>query len=263
MSTPDTLYPNEAFPQQTGLITTTRSIASELLGRKKITINVERHLKTFSSNNVIGVLPGKNRDRFVVVSAHYDHLGSFGDETYVGADDNASGVAAMLEIARAMKMGPTLEYSVIFAAFTAEEVGNLGSKSFVRDNPELANKVVANINIDMIGRIDEAHSGKPNYLYAVGAFGISNALGETIMAQSKSFQGLDVDPKYNYESGPRSLAARADNWSFASKGVPAVSFFSGIHPDYHTPTDTVENLSLQFLGSRADFIHRVVRAVAK
>jgi len=194
--------------------------------------------------NVVAVLPGSDpelRDTYVVFSAHFDHVGvnpnrpdATGDSIYNGADDNASGTAGLLEVARAFASLPKAPArSLVFLAVSAEEKGLLGSQ-YYSDNPTVPlDKIVANINVDMIGR------NAPDSIVVIGQE--YSSLGPLVqdVARARPELGLtvaqDIWPQERF-------FFRSDHYNFARKEIPALFFFAGVHQDYHRPSDQVEKI---------------------
>ena len=194
--------------------------------------------------NVVGILEGSDpqlKNTYIVYSAHIDHVGvgapdASGDSIYNGADDDASGTTAVLEIAQAfssMKQRP--KRSIIFALVSGEEKGLYGSAHFVKNPPVPAKQIIANINIDMIGR------NSPDTTVAIGQD--YSSLGPTMQAVVKAHPELkltvapDLWPDEN-------LFVRSDHFNFAKAEIPAIFFTSGLHADYHKPSDepgTIDN----------------------
>ncbi|MFQ5504103.1 MAG: M20/M25/M40 family metallo-hydrolase, partial [Planctomycetota bacterium] len=192
------------------------------------------------ARNVLGLVPGsapRLADEYVVIGAHYDHLGLGGagslepgsgiGQIHNGADDNASGVAVMLEVARVLKLRKRLGRSVLVVGFSGEEMGLLGSQHFVESPTVPADKIVAMVNLDMVGR------SKEGYVAAIGA-GTSPAFSE-ILGRMQSGASVRLSD---------SSFGGSDHQSFIRKGIPAVHFFSGTHSDYHRPSDDIEKLDL-------------------
>ncbi len=190
--------------------------------------------------NIVAWLPGTTKkDEFVVVSAHYDHLG-FGrpvgdDRIYNGADDNATGTTAVLLLAEAMAKMDKPARSVLFVCFTAEERGLLGSKAFCERPPVPLDKVVANVNLEMIGRPEEGKAGK--------AWITGHDLSDFTAITTAAFQRAGIEVvEFPMAAG---LFTASDNWSFARKEVVAHSISAGsLHKDYHQPSDEVEKLDI-------------------
>jgi hypothetical protein len=211
------------------------------------TIDVERAVKTV--NNVTGWLPGQT-DEYLIVGAHYDHLGlgeqfsmapSLAGTVHPGADDNASGTAAVLELARYFAAQPKPKRGILFMTFAGEELGLLGS-GYYANHPEMPlGKAVTMINLDMVGRVRD---GK---LYVGGV-----ATGTTLRAELDRVKAR-YKMKLDYsDSGYGS----SDHTSFTAKQVPVLFFFSGLHGDYHKPSDTWDKIdapsSVELLRMVAD-----------
>jgi hypothetical protein len=194
--------------------------------------------------NVVGVLPGSDpalRDSFVVLSAHMDHVGvgapdATGDSIYNGADDNASGTAALVAIARAFaSMGEAPRRSILFLAVSGEEKGLLGSRWFV-DHPTVPlESIVANINLDMIGR------NAPDSIVVIGQD--YSSLGPLVRSVAAANPGIGLTVSDDLWPEQR-FFFRSDHYSFAAREIPALFFFAGVHEDYHRPGDRVERLDL-------------------
>lgn len=211
--------------------------------------------------NVIGFLEGSDlKDEILIICGHYDHDGILPNGTFFpGADDNGSGTVAVLEIARAFatakKEGHGPRRSILFIGLAAEEKGLLGSKYYV-ENPSvpLAN-TIACINIDMIGRIDDMHlNGNHNYLHAIGLDKLSSELQAATEKANKEFVNINLDYTYNDPNEPMRLYYRSDHYNFAEKGIPSAFFFSGLHPHYHTPEDTVDKIDFPMMVKREKLI---------
>ncbi|MDH4164324.1 MAG: M20/M25/M40 family metallo-hydrolase [Nitrospirota bacterium] len=196
--------------------------------------------------NVVGILPGRNQElagQSVVIGAHYDHLGAGGPGAYKenqgrvhpGADDNGSGVAALLELVHVMTLDPTPERSIIFVAFTGEEAGRKGSRYFVANMAgHPPSKCVGMINLDTVGRL-----GKGRLI----------VLGEGSAREwPQIFQEAGKAAQIGVVGNSAALDA-SDQVSFHEAGVPAVQLFSGPHPDYHRPSDTAEKIDYTGLSA--------------
>jgi hypothetical protein len=187
-------------------------------------------------NNVLAYLPGKT-DEYVIIGAHYDHLGrgnfdslapSQIGQIHPGADDNASGTAGVLELARLLApQKGQLRRGILFASFAGEELGLLGSAAWVRDPTHPLDKAVAMLNMDMIGRI------KDQKVY-IGGVGTGSTL-KAVVEQASEKSGFKIE----YSPGGYSSS---DHTSFVAKKIPVLFFFSGLHSDYHKPSDTWEKI---------------------
>lgn len=208
------------------------------------------------SENIWAFIEGSEKpNEIVVISAHYDHVGITDGEIYNGADDDGSGTVALLEISQAFeqakKEGHGPKRSILFLHMTGEEHGLHGSR-FYAENPlfPLAN-TITDINIDMIGRRDEAHAKSNNYVYVIGSDYLSTDLYNICESANKNYVHLNLDYKYNDRNDPNRFYYRSDHYNFAKNGIPSVFFFNGVHADYHKPTDKVEKIEFDALAKRA------------
>ena len=207
--------------------------------------------------NVLGYIEGSDsmmKKEIVVVTAHYDHLGKRGEEIFRGADDDGSGTSGVIEIAEAFatakKQGNGPRRSVLCMTVTGEEKGLLGSNYYTHYPVFPLENTIVDINIDMIGRIDEPHKDNPNYIYVIGADRLSSDLHNINERMNADYTKLTLDYTYNAESDPNRYYYRSDHYNFAEKGIPAVFFFNGTHPDYHRPTDTIDKINFEMLAKR-------------
>lgn len=210
------------------------------------------------SENILAFIEGTEKpEEIIVISAHYDHVGTTAGEIYNGADDDGSGTVALMEIAQGFQMaknkGNGPKRSILILHVTGEEHGLLGSKYYVQ-NPifPLAN-TVANLNIDMIGRSDAANSGK-NYVYVIGSEMLSTELKKINEAANKETVNLELNYKYDDPKDPERLYYRSDHYNFAKNNIPIAFYFDGIHEDYHQPTDDPEKIDYELLQKRTKLI---------
>ncbi len=204
-----------------------------------ISVNVGIENTKATVNNVLAYLPGQT-DEYVIVGAHYDHLGrgnfdslapSQIGQIHPGADDNASGTAGVLELARYFApMKGKLRRGILFANFAGEELGLLGSAEWVKEPTKPLDKAVAMLNMDMIGRI------KDDKIYVGGVGTGSTFAGLLKASQNKARLHIEYS---------LSGYASSDHTSFVSKKIPVLFFFSGLHSDYHKPSDTWEKINSQ------------------
>jgi hypothetical protein len=222
----------------------------------------------FNDPNVLGLIEGSDlKDEIVVVCGHYDHDGILPDGTFFpGADDNGSGTVAVLELARAFakakENGNGPRRSILFMGLAAEERGLLGSQYYT-ENPILPlENTVACINIDMIGRIDDLHlNGDHNYIHVIGVNKLSTDLKPIVEAANKDIL-INLDYSYDRPNEPMRLYYRSDHYNFAKNGIPALFFFSGLHPHYHTPEDTVDKIDFPMMVKREHLIFKTVWDIA-
>jgi hypothetical protein len=208
-----------------------------------------------TSENVLGYIEGGDKkEELIVISAHYDHIGVEHGEVYNGADDDGSGTVALLAIAKAFAEakanGHGPRRSVLVMPVSGEEKGLLGSKHYSEFPVFPLEKTVANLNIDMIGRVDSAHAGKAPYVYVIGSDRLSTELHEINEAANRTYTRMELDYTFNAPNDPNRFYYRSDHYNFARKGVPAIFFFSGVHEDYHKPTDTVDKILFDLVHQR-------------
>ncbi len=196
----------------------------------------------FSAPNVVALLPGTDpilRDEYIVVTAHLDHLGVRSGQVYNGADDNASGSAAVLEAAEAAAMAPA-KRSILFVLFAAEEDGLLGSMYFADNPPVPLEDIVLNINLDMVGR------NSPDWPESLLALGSDNRRPELLelIRNVNARVGAKLDWRLNEGSDPHVHVQRSDLAAFIQKGIPAILITRGfMGPDYHRPSDDPETIN--------------------
>lgn len=215
--------------------------------------------------NVIGFIEGGDKkNEVIVVSAHYDHLGFHEGEIYNGADDNGTGVSAVLEVAKAISLyvqnGGELRRSVLFILMSAEEKGLLGSEFYTKHPLFSLKKTIVNLNIDMIGRKDEHHTNN-NYVYIIGSDFISKEL-HNINEENNQKVGLFLDYRYNNIKDPNRFYFRSDHYNFAKKDIPSIFYFSGVHEDYHKPTDTFDKIDCAKVEKIAQLVFLNILTIA-
>ncbi|MVN76365.1 M28 family peptidase [Hymenobacter sp. HMF4947] len=225
----------------------------------KFTISAPQERSTVSTENVLGFLPGTDKkDEILVVSAHYDHLGIIGGQVYNGADDDGSGTTGMLSVAeaftKAAHAGHGPRRSILFLANTGEEKGLLGSQYYT-DHPvfPLAS-TVADLNIDMIGRTDVAHEGKPDYVYVIGSDKLSSQLHAVMEAANRKYTNIDLDYRFNDPNDPNRFYYRSDHYNFAVHKIPVAFFFNGVHADYHEASDEIDKIQFDKMEARAKLV---------
>jgi len=221
-----------------------------------------------ASENVVAFIKGSEKpDEILVLSAHYDHVGTDADgNVFNGADDDGSGTVAVLEMAeafqQAVKDGNGPKRSILFLHVTGEEIGLYGSKYYT-DNPifPLAN-TVADLNTDMIGRIDPDKKDNPNYIYLIGSDKLSQTLHDISEEMNKTYTNLELDYTFNDENDPNRFYFRSDHYNFAKNNVPIIFYFNGVHEDYHKMTDTPDKIEYDLMAKRAQLIFQTAWEVA-
>jgi len=237
-----------------------------------VTTDVRQHV--VPDRNVLAALEGSDptlKNEWVIISCHLDHNGADGDRIYNGADDNGSGTVAMLEIAEAYALaaqdGHRPKRSILFAAFNSEERGLLGSWAFVERPPVPLDRIVAVLNMDMVGRNEEIpDGGGPRFRGLPVQSADSNANAVNLLGYSRSSSlaatidhanaAIGLTLKKVLDNNSSNLLRRSDQWPFLQKGVPAVFFHTGLHPDYHTPNDQPEKINYAKMERIARLVHQ-------
>jgi hypothetical protein len=249
----------------------------------KVDIDVDYEIvRTQLTHNVVAIVEGSDprlKDTYVAIGAHYDHIGyadraaapgnerppgapgrvtagTGADHIWNGADDNGSGTVALMALARAFREGPPPKRSLIFVWHTGEEAGLYGSRYFADYPPVPIDAIVAQLNIDMVGRNRNDDHSQSNTVYLVGSDRISSELHEISRAANSSLpQPLTLDYELNDPSDPEQLYYRSDHYSYAAKGIPVIFFTTGLHPDYHANTDEVSKIEFDKLTRIAGLIY--------
>lgn len=212
------------------------------------------------TENVVAFIEGSTfPEEVLVISSHYDHVG-IDDQgrIYNGADDDGSGTVAILEIAeafaKAKKDGYGPKRSILFLNVTGEEKGLVGSKYYAEFPIFPLENTVANLNIDMIGRIGEGMEDKPDYVYLIGSDRLSTDLHEISEAANEEYVNIDLDYTFNDENDPNRFYFRSDHYNFAKHDIPIIFYFNGVHADYHKHTDTPDKIEYDLLEKRAKLV---------
>ena len=232
-----------------------RPLAINASGEIKVDVDVK---EAPPACNVVGVLEGSDarlKDEYVVFSSHYDHLQSKDNgEVYNGADDDGSGTVSVLEIAQAFAVGPRAKRSVLIIFHTGEEMGLLGSQFNADYEPVVPlSKLVADFNIDMIGRsrapgdtdVRDRELTDKDSVYVIGADKLSTELNQISEQTNAETTRLRFDYTYNDEAHPQQFYYRSDHYNYAKHGIPIIFYFTGVHRDYHMPTDDIEKIDFE------------------
>lgn len=214
------------------------------------------------TENVLAYIEGSEKpNELIILSGHYDHEGINEDGLiFYGADDNASGTGALLEMAQAFKKakkeGHGPKRSILFLHATAEEIGLQGSRYYTENPVFPLENTICNLNIDMIGRIDKHHEEEQNenYIYLIGSDRLSTELHYLSEAVNTSFYNLDLDYKYNDKNDKNRYYYRSDHYNFAKHNIPVIFYFNGEHEDYHQVTDTPDKINYPLLEKRTQLI---------
>jgi hypothetical protein len=210
-------------------------------------MTVKQTHEKLTGENVLGYVEGTDlKEELIVVTAHYDHLGKHDGVVYNGADDDGSGTVGVMELARAFaeakKQGKGPRRSMLFMTVSGEEKGLLGSDYYSRHPVFPLEKTVADLNIDMIGRVDKEHDGNPNYIYIIGSDMLSTALHTINENANKNYVNILLDYKFNTTNDPNRYYYRSDHYNFAKNSIPVIFYFNGVHADYHKETDELQKI---------------------
>jgi hypothetical protein len=227
-----------------------------------VLLEVQKTALTAQSSDVIGVLPGTDlKDQYLVISAHYDHLGVRNGNIYYGADDDGSGTVSIIQIAQAFAKakaeGKGPRRSIVFLANSGEEEGLWGSDYYTSHPTFPLEKTTADLNIDMIGRTDSSRKvgDSLNYVYVVGDDKLSTDLRTISEAANKKYLKMELDYKYNDPNDPNNIYFRSDHYNFAKHGVPIIFYYDGmLGADYHRPTDTPDKINYPLMAKRAQLV---------
>jgi hypothetical protein len=230
--------------------------------QKKITISVASNSETVATQNVVAVWEGSDpvlKSEYVALGAHYDHVGTgcapvAGDTICNGADDDGSGTTALMGMAEALAKAPVRpKRSILFVWHAGEEKGLWGSRYFTEFPTVPLNQIVAQVNLDMVGRSKKEGDTNPrnrelsgpDSIYVIGSTMMSTELGELVNTVNKGYLNLSYDTKYDNPADPNRFFFRSDHYNYARKGIPIIFYFDGVHEDYHRPGDTADKIDYQ------------------
>lgn len=213
-----------------------------------LSIQMVREVEYLKSDNVLAWIEGSDpvlRNEIVVISAHYDHIGIVKGAINNGADDDGSGTVTTMELAEAFllakQQGNGPKRSILFLHVSGEEKGLLGSEWYSEYPVYPLQNTVVDLNIDMIGRKDDAHEDG-NYVYLIGSDKLSTDLHKISEECNRTYTKMGLDYTYNDPKDPNRFYYRSDHYNFAKHGIPVIFYFSGVHEDYHKPGDDVEKI---------------------
>jgi Zn-dependent M28 family amino/carboxypeptidase len=226
---------------------------------KKVSIQIGVKSEATGTQNVIGVFEGSDpvfKNEYVAIGAHYDHVGIGnpvnGDAIYNGADDDGSGTVAVLAMAEAFSRGTRPKRSILFIWHAGEEKGLWGSRYFTEYPTIPLSQIVADLNIDMIGRTKKENDvqanqplPKPGEVFLIGPTMMSKELKEISETVNKSYLNLTFDYHYDDIKHPDNFFFRSDHYNYAKKGIPIIFYMDGEHEDYHRPSDHADKIDYQ------------------
>ncbi|WNH09782.1 M28 family peptidase [Thalassobellus suaedae] len=221
-----------------------------------------------ASENVLAFIKGSEKpEEIIIISAHLDHLGINEDgQINYGADDDGSGTVALMEMAQAFQLAKNEGYgpkrSILFLHLTGEEIGKKGSEYYTKNPVFPLENTITNLNIDMIGRVDEIHENNKNYIYLIGSDRLSKELHYVSEKINNAYFNIDLDYRYNVEGEKNSYYTRSDHYNFAMHGIPVIFYFNGEHKDYHRPSDTPDKIEYELLEKRTKFIFATIWQIA-
>jgi Zn-dependent M28 family amino/carboxypeptidase len=248
-------------------------------------------VRTQFTHNVVGIVEGSDaalKATYVALGAHLDHVGyatsevttgtngpqrvgapgrvkegALDDRIWNGADDDGSGSVTLMAIARAFALGPKPKRSLVFVWHTGEERGLWGSRHYA-DYPTVAiDRIVAQLNMDMVGRNRDDKDSEANTVYLVGTDRISTELHNLgIDANASLPKPLTLDFEMNDPADPEGIYYRSDHYSYAAKGIPIAFYTTGLHPDYHTNKDEVDRINFEKMARIGQLVYETARRVA-
>ncbi len=217
------------------------------------------------AENVLGFLEGSDpvlKKEVLVLTAHYDHIGmnDYGtDRINNGADDDGSGTTAIIMLAeaftKAKKAGKGPKRSILFMTVVGEEKGLLGSEWYSEFPIFPLKNTIANLNIDMIGRVDADHEKNPDYIYIIGSDMLSSDLNKLGIKANNDYLKMTLDMRYNNRTDPNQFYYRSDHYNFAKHNIPVIFYFNGVHPEYHQPGDEIDKINFPMMVRRSKLVY--------
>jgi Zn-dependent M28 family amino/carboxypeptidase len=243
-----------------------------------MSLTVDATISTVTTQNVVAVLEGGDpalKNEYVALGAHYDHVGVgravANDRIYNGADDDGSGTVALIEIAEAFaRTAPRQKRSILFVWHAGEEKGLWGSNYFVEHPTVPLGQIIAQLNIDMIGRSRRegdtnprnAELSGPDEVYVIGSKMMSTELGELSERVNAGYLNLRFNYKYDDPADPNRFFYRSDHYNYAKKGIPIIFYFDGTHEDYHRPSDEPDKIDYLKLEKVTRTIYATARELS-
>ncbi len=230
-------------------------------------VKAARKRTPVETENALGFIEGSDKkDEVLVISAHHDHLGMHDGQVFNGADDDGSGTSAIITMAeafaKAKKDGHGPRRSLLFLSVTGEEKGLFGSEYYSKHPVFPLASTMVDLNVDMIGRTDVEHEGKPDYVYVIGSDKLASELKVIVEALNKQYTQLDLDHRFDDPADPNRFYYRSDHYNFAVNKVPVAFFFNGVHADYHQQSDEIEKIEFPKMEKRAKLVFHLAWELA-
>ena len=248
-------------------INTTKQPVKSTFKVAPLQIKAERKRTPMETENALGFIEGSDKkEDIIVISAHHDHLGIQNGVVFNGADDDGSGTSAIITMAeafaKAKKDGHGPRRSLLFLSVTGEEKGLFGSEYYSKHPVFPMAQTEVDLNVDMIGRTDVEHEGKPDYVYVIGSDKLASELKVIQEEQNKKYTQLDLDYRFDDPADPNRFYYRSDHYNFAVNKVPVSFFFNGVHADNHKESDEISKIEFPKLEKRAQLVFHLAWELA-
>ncbi|GAB3297076.1 hypothetical protein GCM10027511_11490 [Hymenobacter humi] len=248
-------------------INSTKKPVASTFKVKPLQLKAARKRTPLETENALGFIEGTDKkDEIIVISAHHDHLGIQNGVVFNGADDDGSGTSAIITMAEAFaqakKEGHGPRRSLLFLSVTGEEKGLFGSEYYSKNPVFPLAQTMVDLNVDMIGRTDVEHEGKPDYVYVIGSDKLASELKVIQEAQNQKYTKLDLDYRFDDPADPNRFYYRSDHYNFAVNKVPVSFFFNGVHADYHKESDEISKIEFPKMEKRAQLVFHLAWELA-
>ena len=258
---------NEAVQTYLTKINATKQPVASSFAVVPMKIKAARKRVPLGTENALGFIEGTDKKSdVIVISAHHDHLGMHDGQVFNGADDDGSGTTAIITMAeafaKAKKEGHGPRRSLLFLSVTGEEKGLFGSEYYSKHPIFPLANTEADLNVDMIGRTDVEHEGKPDYVYVIGSDKLASELKVITEAQNKKYTQIDLDYRFDDPADPNRFYYRSDHYNFAVNKIPVAFFFNGVHADYHQQSDEIDKIEFPKMEKRAQLVFHLAWELA-
>jgi hypothetical protein len=248
-------------------INTTKKPVASPFKVKPMQVLATRTRTPLPTENALGFIEGSDKkEDIIVISAHHDHLGIENGVVFNGADDDGSGTSAIITMAEAFAKakaeGHGPRRSLLFLSVTGEEKGLFGSEYYSKNPVFPLAQTMVDLNVDMIGRTDVEHEGKPDYVYVIGSDKLASQLKVVQEEQNTKYTQLDLDYRFDDPADPNRFYYRSDHYNFAVNKVPVSFFFNGVHADYHKESDEIGKIEFPKMEKRAKLVFHLAWELA-